>query len=187
MNLKHMTFNRWLVVASTLYVVGFGFIYGYFQSQSHSQSAAPKPASKVEAPSSSGTLPEVVIVPFLTNVPLRATITRPANDTTVQSDKGWVTVEGKITAAKPGERFFIMVESSIRQPPVIYLQRELHPTVEGSWSTQVKYGSIGHTYQTYIIASQDAATIQHLKAAPSFTDLPSGFEVVSAIATYTVQ
>lgn len=109
----------------------------------------------------------------------RAKISYPRDRAVVKSNDGWVQAQGSIKPINPGESLFIVVESTTQDPPVIYLQSELRPTADGFWNANVKYGSLGYEYYTYVISAinEDAAT--SVREQASFTTLPLGVKRIS--------
>lgn len=109
----------------------------------------------------------------------RATISYPRDGAIVKSDDGWVQAQGNIKPINPGESLFIVVESTTQKPPVIYLQSELRPTADGFWNANVKYGSLGYEYYTYIISAINEDAADEVRQSPDFKMLPLGVKRIS--------
>jgi len=118
---------------------------------------------------------------FYANHPWRANISYPKDGSLVSSDNGWVTVHGSVSPTRLGEKLFVVVESTTQDPPKIYLQRELQLADDGFWTANVKYGSSGYEYITYVISAPNDLAAETIRDLGEFTQdqLPAGTEIVS--------
>jgi len=109
----------------------------------------------------------------------RAKISYPRDGAIVKTDDGWVQAQGSIKPINPGESLFIVVESTTQKPPVIYLQSELRPTADGFWNANVKYGSLGYEYYTYVISAINEDAAAEVRELVNFKILPLGVKRIS--------
>ncbi len=128
---------------------------------------------------------------FYANKIWRANINYPIDGDLVNSENGWVNIHGNVNVnqSRLGERLFIVVESTTQNPPMIYLQRELQLANDGFWTANVKYGSLGYEYLTYVIAAKDEAAAEAIRKLGEFTQaqIPAGVEIISKPSLNLIQ
>ncbi len=120
----------------------------------------------------------------------RGSITYPTDKALVNSEQGgWVTVHGKVSPSRLGETLFVVVESTTQDPPKIYLQRELQLADDGFWTANVKYGSLGYEYITYVISAPNDLAANAIRQLGEFTQdqLPAGTEIISRPSINLIQ
>lgn len=198
-----ITPSGWLAIALALYIILFGLAYEFFRNRSNADVPTTTPTTSVSADANlNSDLPSidpitglavdggtnVVALPLL-NEPSdnRATILYPLSGSVIQDDDGWLEVQGRLQNALSGERFFIVIESPGTTPPIVYPQQELTVSASGEWTAQVRYGSPGQSYRTYVIATSDATAVEALFSHEALAGLPNGFEIVSNVNVNAIQ
>lgn len=118
---------------------------------------------------------------FYANKTWRATINYPVDGDLVNGENGWVNLHGQVNQSRLGERLFVVVESTTQDPPMIYLQRELQLADDGFWTANVKFGSIGYQYLTYVISAENEVAAEAIRQLGEFTQaqIPLGVEIIS--------
>ena len=101
-----------------------------------------------------------------------------AQNARLETEAGWVTLEGELESPQDEQSYFLVVQSLVREPPTLYSQGELSVDEDGQFATRVKYADFGAFYKTYVITTADEDAAQNLRSKGSSVGLPPNFEVV---------
>ena len=101
-----------------------------------------------------------------------------AQNARLETEAGWVTLEGELESPQDEQSYFLVVQSLVREPPTLYSQGELSVDEDGQFATRVKYADFGAFYKTYVITTADEDAAQNLRSKGSSVGLPPNFEVI---------
>lgn len=207
---RRITPSGWLAIALAAYIVLFGLAYEYVRRRPTTVQPSVSTTTTnadlladVEAESTTAALPLVssatdtleapmltaeVVSPAIDFSNYRAAIMSPTNGALLQDADGWVELQGQLnTRLAENERYFLVLESPASNPPIVYPQQEISPTVTGDWTAQVRFASPGQSYRTYVIATTDSTAVDALFSHEALAGLPNGFEIISNVNVNAIQ
>ena len=172
----NLLMNPLFIVALIASMIALGFLYVTLRERLASSSSAQIASSLLVQPGfASGQASSARVI-----------ISDPPAGSSVNTDEGWLRLEGRILAAKPQERFYLLVQTQT-DPSRLFVQQELMPDREGSWQAEAKFGSPGFTYDLFIVASQVDQAFLQLAQSEAGVSLPEHFELVSDRVSYFVE